>query len=211
MPRGPGQSRSDGPAVAAIRHAALLARRRRRTNDRRLRCQQVTWRSRQSHPAPAGTSRASCRRRARSAARSNLLGRWDAAGLRQRAARGLPAAATGRRQRAAGLHLSRPPAQRQRCRIPAVVRALSKLRRLFDHILRGQAGPGQGRHLGPAVARRQSPAALGGDVHAARRSDAGHHRRGPAAPLPTTTAHYAKVDIPMLLRVAQPWPGEASC
>ncbi len=27
----------------------------------------------------------------------------------------------------------------------------------------------------------------------------------------TTTAHYAKVDIPMLLRVAQPWPGEASC
>lgn len=27
----------------------------------------------------------------------------------------------------------------------------------------------------------------------------------------TTTAHYAKVDIPMLLQVAQPWPGEASC
>lgn len=27
----------------------------------------------------------------------------------------------------------------------------------------------------------------------------------------TTTAHYAKVDIPMLLRVAQPWPGAASC
>jgi integrase/recombinase XerD len=27
----------------------------------------------------------------------------------------------------------------------------------------------------------------------------------------TTTAHYAKVDVPMLLQVAQPWPGEASC
>lgn len=27
----------------------------------------------------------------------------------------------------------------------------------------------------------------------------------------TTTAHYAKVDIPMLLQIAQPWPGEASC
>lgn len=27
----------------------------------------------------------------------------------------------------------------------------------------------------------------------------------------TTTAHYAKVDIPMLLQVAQPWPGDASC
>lgn len=27
----------------------------------------------------------------------------------------------------------------------------------------------------------------------------------------TTTAHYAKVDIPMLLQVAQPWPGAASC
>jgi integrase/recombinase XerD len=26
-----------------------------------------------------------------------------------------------------------------------------------------------------------------------------------------TTAHYAKVDLPMLLRVAQPWPGERSC
>ena len=28
---------------------------------------------------------------------------------------------------------------------------------------------------------------------------------------PGTTAIYAKVDIPMLLRVAQPWPGDASC
>lgn len=27
----------------------------------------------------------------------------------------------------------------------------------------------------------------------------------------TTTAHYAKVDIPMLLQIAQPWPGEVSC
>jgi len=27
----------------------------------------------------------------------------------------------------------------------------------------------------------------------------------------TTTAHYAKVDVPMLLQVTQPWPGEASC
>ncbi len=27
----------------------------------------------------------------------------------------------------------------------------------------------------------------------------------------TTTAHYAKVDIPMLVRVAQPWPGAVSC
>jgi len=27
----------------------------------------------------------------------------------------------------------------------------------------------------------------------------------------TTTAHYAKVDVPMLLQVAQPWPGDASC
>ncbi len=27
----------------------------------------------------------------------------------------------------------------------------------------------------------------------------------------TTTAHYAKVDVSMLLQVAQPWPGEASC
>ena len=27
----------------------------------------------------------------------------------------------------------------------------------------------------------------------------------------TSTAHYAKVDIPMLLQVAQPWPGNASC
>lgn len=27
----------------------------------------------------------------------------------------------------------------------------------------------------------------------------------------TTTAHYAKVDVPMLLQVAQPWPGEAPC
>jgi len=26
-----------------------------------------------------------------------------------------------------------------------------------------------------------------------------------------TKAHYAKGDIPMLLRIAQPWPGEASC
>jgi integrase/recombinase XerD len=26
----------------------------------------------------------------------------------------------------------------------------------------------------------------------------------------TTTAHYAKVDIPMLLQIAQPWPGEVS-
>ncbi|BCH29872.1 hypothetical protein MesoLjLc_18020 [Mesorhizobium sp. L-8-10] len=26
-----------------------------------------------------------------------------------------------------------------------------------------------------------------------------------------TTAHYAKVDIDMLLRIAQPWPGSASC
>lgn len=26
-----------------------------------------------------------------------------------------------------------------------------------------------------------------------------------------TTAHYAKVDVDMLLRVAQPWPGSASC
>ena len=27
----------------------------------------------------------------------------------------------------------------------------------------------------------------------------------------TTTAHYAKVDIPMLIQIAQPWPGEVSC
>jgi site-specific recombinase XerD len=26
-----------------------------------------------------------------------------------------------------------------------------------------------------------------------------------------TTAHYAKVDVPMLRQVAQPWPGDASC
>lgn len=29
--------------------------------------------------------------------------------------------------------------------------------------------------------------------------------------LPATTAIYAKVDIPMLLKVAQPWPGDLSC
>lgn len=28
---------------------------------------------------------------------------------------------------------------------------------------------------------------------------------------PDTTAIYAKVDVPMLMRVAQPWPGDASC
>lgn len=28
---------------------------------------------------------------------------------------------------------------------------------------------------------------------------------------PSTTAIYAKVDVPMLLRVAQPWPGDVSC
>lgn len=28
---------------------------------------------------------------------------------------------------------------------------------------------------------------------------------------PSTTAIYAKVDVPMLMRVAQPWPGDASC
>lgn len=28
---------------------------------------------------------------------------------------------------------------------------------------------------------------------------------------PGTTAIYAKVDVPMLMRVAQPWPGDASC
>lgn len=27
----------------------------------------------------------------------------------------------------------------------------------------------------------------------------------------TTTAHYAKVNVPMLLQIAQPWPREASC
>lgn len=27
----------------------------------------------------------------------------------------------------------------------------------------------------------------------------------------TTMAHYAKVDIPMLLQIAQPWRGEALC
>jgi len=26
-----------------------------------------------------------------------------------------------------------------------------------------------------------------------------------------TTAHYAKVDLLMLLQIAQPWPGEAAC
>jgi len=25
------------------------------------------------------------------------------------------------------------------------------------------------------------------------------------------TAHYAKVDIPMLEQIAQPWPGELQC
>jgi len=28
---------------------------------------------------------------------------------------------------------------------------------------------------------------------------------------PNTTAHYAKVDVAMLLRIAQPWPGDVSC
>jgi site-specific recombinase XerD len=28
---------------------------------------------------------------------------------------------------------------------------------------------------------------------------------------PSTTAIYAKVDVPMLMRVAQPWPGDVSC
>lgn len=28
---------------------------------------------------------------------------------------------------------------------------------------------------------------------------------------PDTTAHYAKVDVAMLLRIAQPWPGDVSC
>jgi integrase len=28
---------------------------------------------------------------------------------------------------------------------------------------------------------------------------------------PATTAVYAKVDVPMLMKVAQPWPGDASC
>jgi hypothetical protein len=26
-----------------------------------------------------------------------------------------------------------------------------------------------------------------------------------------TTAHYAKVNLPMLEQIAQPWPGEGSC
>jgi site-specific recombinase XerD len=26
-----------------------------------------------------------------------------------------------------------------------------------------------------------------------------------------TTAHYAKVDLPMLQQITQPWPGERSC
>ena len=28
---------------------------------------------------------------------------------------------------------------------------------------------------------------------------------------PETTAIYAKVDLPMLMKIAQPWPGEQSC
>jgi site-specific recombinase XerD len=28
---------------------------------------------------------------------------------------------------------------------------------------------------------------------------------------PATTAIYAKTDVPMLTRIAQPWPGDASC
>jgi hypothetical protein len=28
---------------------------------------------------------------------------------------------------------------------------------------------------------------------------------------PDMTAHYAKVDIPMLQQIAQPWPGDARC
>jgi site-specific recombinase XerD len=28
---------------------------------------------------------------------------------------------------------------------------------------------------------------------------------------PETTAIYAKVDLPMLMKIAQPWPGDQSC
>lgn len=50
---------------------------------------------------------------------------------------------------------------------------------------------------------------LGRDGHAAARRDARHGWCRAPPPSPDMTAHYAKVDVTMLLQIAQPWPGDA--
>lgn len=211
MPSGADACSANHPAVAALRHAALPARRRRRTDDCVVQRQQGAWRPRQSHPAPAGTSRASSRRRARLAARPHPLGGGHPAGLWQGSSRGLPAVP----QEVGDAVLeyicrARPVSDSDvvflRSSAPYQSFAGSSTISSLVRLALARAGISDPPLRGANLLRHSAATSM---LRAGATLDTiGAVLRHRSA---TTTAHYAKVDVPMLLQVAQPWPGEASC
>jgi hypothetical protein len=133
------------------------------------------------------------------------MGQW------QGSPRGLLVATLGCGRCGVEIHLQCPTDERQQRRTLALIRALSVLHQLLTHLaLLGSLWHGRASrilHRGGANLLRHSVATSMLRVGATLDTIGAvlQHRSA------TTTAHYAKVDVPMLLQVTQPWPGESPC
>ena len=199
---GPYDPASDRLAVAPVCRAG-----RHRGPDRDLRHRHFHRIAGSGRPAAAGTARSAPRRSCRLEARRHRLAAGVGRGQREVAPQRGAAVAAGDRGHPQGLH----PASATAHRLPDGVPAIPCSARLPVR-LRGQRNRAPG-HEAAGIDGEGLPAA-----YVFRHSRATHLLRGGAAPEAVgallrhqslkTTALYARVDAPMLLAVAQPWPGE---